>query len=63
MANFNKILLKMSLKKLNNLQINFTIFLRLIENSIAQTSLKNLCIVILKKKKKLSKNKIIFYIN
>lgn len=62
MANFNKILLKMSLKKLNNFQINFTIFSRLIENNIAQTSLKNLCIVIFKKEKK-SKNKIIFYIN
>lgn len=62
MANFNKILLKMSLKKLNNFQINFTIFPRLIENNIAQTSLKNLCIVNFKKKKK-SKKKIIFYIN
>lgn len=62
MANFNKILLKMCLKKLNNFQINFTIFTRLIENNIAQTSLKKFVYSNLKKKK-LSKNKIIFYIN
>lgn len=51
MANFNKILLKMCLKKLNNFQINFTIFTRLIENNIAQTSLKKFVYSNLKKKK------------
>lgn len=50
MANFNKILLKMCLKKLNNFQINFTIFTRLIENNIAQTSLKKVVYSNLKKK-------------